>query len=149
VFAEDIREVLPLLQPAGVLSRVYLHFPDPWWKKRHEKRLVMSERVLVELERLMRVGAEFFVQTDVVDRFEQYRALLNARPSFMPAGDEAGSPALADNPYGARSPREKRAIRDGLPVHRLRFMRTEVPSAANATIGDGLTPFTETEGHSA
>jgi tRNA (guanine-N7-)-methyltransferase len=32
---------------------------------------------------------------------------------------------MADNPYGARSPRERRAIADGLPVHRLRFVRLE------------------------
>jgi tRNA (guanine-N7-)-methyltransferase len=44
---------------------------------------------------------------------------------FRPAGDLPSSPRLADNPYGARSPRERRAIADGLPVHRLRYERVE------------------------
>ncbi|HWO14456.1 MAG TPA: hypothetical protein VNN80_33350, partial [Polyangiaceae bacterium] len=33
VFAEDIRLALPRFG-AGSLSRVFIHFPDPWWKKR-------------------------------------------------------------------------------------------------------------------
>ena len=39
VYAEDARDALPRL-PDGCLSRIYVHFPDPWWKKRHRKRLL-------------------------------------------------------------------------------------------------------------
>jgi len=39
-------------------------------------------------------------------------------------GDAAGSPRVAENPYNARSPREHRAITDGLPVFRLRYRRS-------------------------
>jgi tRNA (guanine-N7-)-methyltransferase len=46
---------------------------------------------------------------------------LDAR--FVPGGDVAGSPRLADNPFEARSPRERRAIADGLPVHRMLWRR--------------------------
>jgi tRNA (guanine-N7-)-methyltransferase len=74
--------------------------------------------------RLLEPAGELFVQTDVEDRARQYETLLGAEPSLSPAGDTSGSPILADNPYDARSPREHRAIADGLPVHRLRFRRT-------------------------
>ena len=37
VFAEDIRGALPRFAQ-GSLARVFIHFPDPWWKKRHAKR---------------------------------------------------------------------------------------------------------------
>jgi tRNA (guanine-N7-)-methyltransferase len=123
VFAEDARLALPRLRPDGRVRAVFLHFPDPWWKKRHEKRLVLGDVVQREIERLLMSGGELFVQTDVEHRFEQYRAFLDAREALEPAGDRAGDPVLAENPYRARSPREKKAIEDGLPIHRLRYRR--------------------------
>lgn len=123
VFAEDARIAMPRLNPAGRLRAVFMHFPDPWWKKRHEKRLVLGDVVQNEIERLLRRGGELFVQTDVEHRFEQYKAFLDARPELQPFGDEPGSPQLKANPYGAQSPREKRAIADGMPIRRLRYRR--------------------------
>jgi hypothetical protein len=48
---------------------------------------------------------------------------VGADERFVSAGDAPESPHVSDNPYGARSPRERRAIADGLPVHRLRWAR--------------------------
>jgi tRNA (guanine-N7-)-methyltransferase len=122
-FAEDARLALPRLQPSSRLRAVFLHFPDPWWKKRHEKRLVLGDVVQDEIERLLVPGGELFVQTDVDHRAEQYRAFLDARAALVAHGDRPGDPSLVENPYGARSPREKRAIQDGLPIHRLRYAK--------------------------
>lgn len=123
VFSEDARLAMPRLLPDGRLRAVFMHFPDPWWKKRHEKRLVLGDVVQREIERLLMPGGELFVQTDVEHRFEQYKAFLDARELLEPAGDEPGNARLTDNPYGAQSPREKRAVADGLPIHRLRYRR--------------------------
>ena len=122
-FSEDAKFALPRLGPDASLSVVYLHFPDPWWKKRHQKRLVMGEVFLREVLRLLKPGGDFFVQTDVDERADAYCAQLADCKDLVPAGDEPGSPWLAENPYGARSPREHRAIKDGLPVRRMRFRR--------------------------
>jgi len=123
VFAEDAKDALPRITPDACLSVVYLHFPDPWWKKRHQKRLVLDLGVLDQIARLLAPGAELFVQTDVAERADQYEALLLADARFEPTGDVAGTARLAENPYDARSPRERRAIADGLPVNRMRFRR--------------------------
>jgi tRNA (guanine-N7-)-methyltransferase len=123
VFAEDARDTLARLRPDAAFKRVFLHFPDPWWKKRHMKRLVMGDKLASELARLLEPGGELFVQTDVEERAAQYEALLGASGSFQPAGDASGSARLAENPYRARSPREKRAMADGIPIYRIRFAR--------------------------
>jgi len=125
VFNADAREALARLAPDASVAVFYLHFPDPWWKKRHEKRLVMGESLLDSIARLLRDGGELFVQTDVEERAEQYEAQIAEHPALEPAGDAPGSPRLAENPYEARSPREHRAIADGLPVHRLRYRRRD------------------------
>jgi tRNA (guanine-N7-)-methyltransferase len=123
VFAEDAKLAMPKLSPSGSVKRVFMHFPDPWWKKRHEKRLVMGDVFLDQVARLLVPGGELFVQTDVEERAQEYEAVVSAHGAFVPAGDREGSAWLAENPYGARSPREHRAIADGLPVHRMRYTR--------------------------
>jgi tRNA (guanine-N7-)-methyltransferase len=123
VFNADAREALPRLRPDASVSTVFLHFPDPWWKKRHEKRLVMGGALLGEIVRLLVDGGEIYLQTDVEERAELYEAHFAENPAIEPAGDAPPSPRVAENPYDARSPREHRAIADGLPVHRLRYRR--------------------------
>lgn len=123
VLNADAREALPRLRPDASVARFFLHFPDPWWKKRHTKRLVMGPALLDAIARLLEDGGEVFVQTDVEERAALYAEQLGAHPALEPAGDAPGSPYLAANPYGALSPREHHAVADGLPVTRLRYRR--------------------------
>ncbi len=120
VFAEDAKVALRRLRPDASVRRVFLHFPDPWWKKRHQKRLVMEGRVLDEIARLLEAGGELFLQTDVAARADEYQGMLDHDARFVRAGADA---RLDDNPYEARSPRERRAMVDGLPVYRLLYRR--------------------------
>jgi tRNA (guanine-N7-)-methyltransferase len=119
VFAEDAVAAVARF-PDACLSAVFIHFPDPWWKKRHEKRLVLRDALTAELGRVMAPGAELFVQTDVEERAESYAALIAESADFEPFGD---SPRIDDHPYVARSPRERRSMTDGLPIYRLRYRR--------------------------
>ena len=116
VLCGDAREILKRAEPSGSVRRVSLHFPDPWWKKRHDKRRVIGDALLTELGRLMAPGAELFIQTDVEHRAEQYVAELRERPELSLASE---SGYVDENPFGARSNRERRAIEDGLPVWRI------------------------------
>jgi tRNA (guanine-N7-)-methyltransferase len=119
VFAEDARHALARFVPDSV-GRVFVHFPDPWWKKRHHKRLVVGSPLLDEVARVLVPGGEVFVQTDVEERAAAYEALLDAHPAFAPFGESGRVDAY---PFTARSPREHRALADGLPVFRLRYAR--------------------------
>lgn len=123
VFAEDARFALRKLR-GGTAGVVFLHFPDPWWKKRQRKRLVASADLLREISRLLVPGGELFFQSDVAERADQFDALVGRDPLFLPWAETA---RVADNPYGTRSPRERRAIADGLPVVRLRYRRIGGP----------------------
>lgn len=123
VFAEDARLVLPRVTPDASVDTFFVHFPDPWWKKRHEKRIVVADALLAQVIRLLRDGGELYVQTDVEERAVQYENVVSLFPALLPSGDAPGSPRLALNPYGARSNREHRADEDGLPVWRLRWKR--------------------------
>lgn len=136
VFNADARQALERLAPDASVRAVFVHFPDPWWKKRHAKRLVVGAGLVESVARLLIDGGELFVQTDVEERAAEYEAELAACADLEPAGDVPGSMRLAENPYGARSPREHHSIADGLPVHRLRVRRrARVESRAPAPEG--------------
>lgn len=120
VFAEDARRAIQRF-PDGCLDAVFVHFPDPWWKKRHHKRLVVGQQLLGPLSRTIRSGGQVFVQTDVEERALAYEEEFERHPEFVPVG---ASPRVADNPFSARSPREHRAIADGLPIFRLHYRRS-------------------------
>ncbi|MBT8453565.1 MAG: tRNA (guanosine(46)-N7)-methyltransferase TrmB [Deltaproteobacteria bacterium] len=120
ILCGDAREILRRAEPGRSVQRVALHFPDPWWKKRHDKRRVIGQELLGELARLMKPGGELFIQTDVEHRAAQYRAQLLETPGFTLA---TGDGYVDENPFGARSNREKRALEDGLPVWRILAMR--------------------------
>jgi len=119
VFAEDAKVVLPRLV-SGSLSQIFLHFPDPWWKKRHTKRLVMGDAALAEMARCLRPGGQLFIQTDVEERAQLYEEQVRLEPAFVGVG---GMARHALTPYQAQSPREKRAIHDGLPIYRLWYQK--------------------------
>jgi tRNA (guanine-N7-)-methyltransferase len=119
VWSEDARAILPRVQAASV-QRVFMHFPDPWWKKRHEHRSLTGDVLLTEIAQVLVAGGEFFMQTDVEQRAEAQLAALRAHPAFELASETG---YLAHNPYQARSNREARAMQDGLPVYRVLAIR--------------------------
>jgi tRNA (guanine-N7-)-methyltransferase len=110
----DAREVLPRI-PDATLTRVFMHFPDPWWKKRHLKRSLVGDTLLDAVARVLVPGGEFFVQTDVEERAVMHLEALRRHAGFALLGRDG---YLDENPYGARSNREVRAAADGLPVYR-------------------------------
>jgi tRNA (guanine-N7-)-methyltransferase len=118
VFAGDVRVILPKLV-TGSVQRVFMHFPDPWWKKRHVKRRLASLDMVREIERILTENGEFFVQTDVA----QLAAAFADAVSLTQLVPMRGEPLIAENPYLARSPREKQATSDGLPIHRLWYRK--------------------------
>ena len=119
VFGADARDILLRLQPSGRLARVFMHFPDPWWKKRHAKRRLRGPSTFDPAARLLRSGGELFIQTDVEERAETFLADLREHEAF----DVPELGYCADNPYKACSNRERRAIADGLPVYRILVRR--------------------------
>ena len=63
IFADDARALINALESASI-GRVFVLFPDPWPKTRHEKRRFVSAPTLDGLARVLEDGAEFRLATD-------------------------------------------------------------------------------------
>ncbi len=108
-------DVLMLLRMRAVdlrFNRIFVHFPDPWWKARHAKRKVLRSDTLPSFWDALEPGGHLYLQTDVEDRAQSFIALAGALP-----GAHLTRPDR--NPYPSVSNREVRAEQDGLPIFRV------------------------------
>ena len=64
IYPNDVRPLLRWL-PAQSIARVFILFPDPWPKKKHAKRRLVSPAMLDLLAGVMRKGAELRIATDI------------------------------------------------------------------------------------
>ena len=60
------------------LAVLHIYFPDPWPKKRHNKRRLIAEPFMREIERILTPGGRLSVVTDHQDYFEQIDAVVKA-----------------------------------------------------------------------
>jgi tRNA (guanine-N7-)-methyltransferase len=119
----DARVLAPRLFAEGSLAAVHVHFPDPWWKRRHRRRVLLDDGMSTLLFRLLRPGGLLDFRTDV----ERYALEAVERLEAEGFVNEAGRGAFADAPPGEiPSTREKRYLASGQPVWRLRLRRPDV-----------------------
>jgi tRNA (guanine-N7-)-methyltransferase len=56
--------------PELSVDRAYVNYPDPWFKKRHLKRRVVTEKLFSTLRPALKEGGQVYVQTDIDDYAE-------------------------------------------------------------------------------
>jgi len=104
------------------VDRVFINFPDPWFKRRHHERRMVDPALVAAIGNVARRGADIFVQSDVwdialdsMDAFERDDRFTNVAGewTFWREG----------NPYGVRSWREQNAEETGLTIWRIMYRR--------------------------
>lgn len=81
VYPEDTIPLLDWLPPAS-MARSFMLFPDPWPKKRHRGRRLLSPFFLDKLSRILCLGAEFRFASDIESYVEMAVAHAEAHPAF-------------------------------------------------------------------
>jgi tRNA (guanine-N7-)-methyltransferase len=66
ILDSDVRPLLDRLSSASI-GRVYVLYPDPWPKRRHAKRRLLVQATVLEMQRVMKPGAELRLATDSPD----------------------------------------------------------------------------------
>ena len=123
---EDARELLAVLAPRS-LDRVFLLFPDPWPKRRHEQRRFIGRANIDRLAQLMRPGAELRIASDDPTYQEWVLRHVPVHPAFR---WHARSPVdWLQRPSDAIETRYERKARDaGRTPMFFRFLRSSPPS---------------------
>ena len=122
IHADDARPLLRWL-PAQSLARVFILFPDPWPKKRHQKRRLVSKESLELIARVLQAGGELRFATDIGDyaRSALFNILENGSFGWLAESPACWRERPADWP---ETRYERKAEREGRQRYYFRFRRS-------------------------
>jgi tRNA (guanine-N7-)-methyltransferase len=96
--------------PAASVAAIYVLFPDPWWKRRHQKRRLWTPRFVAALHRALGAGGTVEMVTDVADYFALAQTYL--------AGESGLELVAIDHPDALPTSFARKAGRRGITIHR-------------------------------
>ena len=100
------------LLPENCVETFYLLFPDPWPKRRHQRRRIVQPDFLDSIHRALAFSGIFRIATDQADYFKQIERLALNNPCFekIEDGDADSLPVTKF---------ERRFRTAGAPIYRL------------------------------
>lgn len=85
----DAVPALTRMLPAQSVDEVRVWFPDPWHKKRHQKRRLVTDDVVPLVHRVLRPGGAWRLATDWQDYADQMLEVVGRAEGFTTSGDWA------------------------------------------------------------
>lgn len=119
VFRHDATEVVDSMLLPDSVDGFHIFFPDPWPKKRHHKRRIMSAGFISALAGKLKPGGYIYFVTD----WEEYAWWTLERMTAEPLLENPFAPWATREPWRPVTKFEQKAIRAGRPIRELRFLK--------------------------
>lgn len=116
----DAKEVLENCIENDTLARLQIYFPDPWHKKRHNKRRLIQADFVELLVSRLKTGGELHLATDWQPYAEHMLEVLEANKALINA---AGEGNYADSSRRPQTKFERRGLKLGHGVWDLIFRK--------------------------
>lgn len=113
----DAFPVLQRMFPDASLAEIHVYFPDPWPRKKEQKRRIIRTAVLEEMKRVLVPGGKGIYVTDHAEYFEAAAPFVE---QLFPA--ERRIPGPDDPP---RTNYEAKYRAEGRPIYEIRFVNAE------------------------
>ena len=110
IIRHDAVEVLERMVEDGSLAAIHLFFPDPWPKKRHQKRRLVQAGFAALAARKLQAGGILHVATDWPEYAEHIEAVLAGEARLEKAA--SGLTARPETKFESRGKRLGHPIRD-------------------------------------
>ena len=122
ILSHDAVEVIDHMLPPHCLDGVHIFFPDPWHKKKHNKRRLIQGPLVAKLAARLKPGGYIHCATDWQPYAEQILEVLRAEPLLQNtvAGDGGYAPKPAYRPL---TKFENRGLKLGHGVWDVMFRR--------------------------
>ena len=121
IIQHDAVEVLRDMIPDASLAGVHIFFPDPWHKKRHNKRRLIKHDFVALIARKLAPGGYLHCATDWEDYAIQILVVLSGEPALTNTAD-----GYAPRPdYRPLTKFEQRGLRLGHGVWDIVFKKTK------------------------
>ena len=122
------------LVPDGSLDCFHVYFPDPWPKRRHQRRRFFTPANLSQIIRALKTGGQLRIATDHAEYFQLIKELISARSlavagTAKPYGTELEEidflPAAgADKGEWLGTNFERKYIKENRPIYTLAVRKT-------------------------
>jgi tRNA (guanine-N7-)-methyltransferase len=123
VYLADANDVLDECFDTQSIDRLQLYFPDPWHKKKHNKRRIVQSRFVQQIRTKLRPGGILHMATDWQHYAEQMMETLSEAEGFENC---AGAGEYSERPsYRPITKFEKRGERLGHGIWDLVFKKTD------------------------
>lgn len=124
ILQHDAVEVLEHMLPGQPLAGIHIFFPDPWHKKKHNKRRLIQTPFVAKLVSRLQPGGYLHCATDWQPYAEQMLEVLSANPDLANTATDAGLGGYAPKPeYRPLTKFENRGLRLGHGVWDVVFRR--------------------------
>lgn len=96
--------------PEGIVSKVFILFPDPWPKAKHHKKRIVNNYTLDLVAKVLKSGGILEVATDHDDYSVSIAEILEMRSDFKDSGHERSKPfdGWVETKYQKKAKREGR-----------------------------------------
>ncbi len=123
VYLADAIDVLDDCIPDQSLTRAQLYFPDPWHKKKHNKRRIVQQSFVEKIREKLITGGVFHMATDWEPYAEHMMEVMSAAEGYA---NLAGAGNFSERPaFRPVTKFEKRGERLGHGVWDLLFERVD------------------------
>lgn len=120
LYCHDAKEILRYCIADGQLDTVQIFFPDPWHKKKHNKRRLVQPELMELVRQKLAIGGRVHMATDWVPYAEHMMEVMSAAPGYTNAAGTGQYSLETDRPI---TKFEKRGQRLGHEVNDLIFIR--------------------------
>jgi len=119
-----------LLEPETV-AEFHINYPDPWFKKRHQRRRLIQRDTVDLLTSRLRAGGTLHLATDILEYAEMAHDALASTPGLT---NQFETPWVHDIEGRFRTKYEIKGYREGRRGHFFRYQRNARPAPRPAVI---------------
>ena len=105
------------------VKSISFNFPDPWFKKRHNKRRVVQTELINNLSKSMQKESLIFIKTDVKNLFEYMDHTISSNYSFKEIDKRDFNYSKSFNPNKVKTCREKYVLDNKLDIFEKIYMK--------------------------
>ena len=106
--------------PPDSLELITIQFPDPWFKKKHQKRRVVQPEIVEILAEFLTAKGLIFLQSDIQEVAQEMFDRFVEKGLFKPLQNEIW---LTENPLEVMTEREIATINKQEPIYRTILIR--------------------------
>ena len=102
----------------GEINNIYIHFPDPWPKKKHKKHRLLSKDFIKKTAKIQKTESSIEIKTDCEEYFRSISLIFDQEPAYLLADRQINPRQLKRAEYSPPATQfESIFIRKNQPIY--------------------------------